>query len=165
MNARTRDPVLVVLVLSIVALAAAFTAQYGFGLRPCELCLLQRVPFGAAIALSALTLILRLDAKGVRIVLALCFLAFAADAGLALYHVGVEQHWWAGPTSCTGGAGGARSIEDLAAMLSKPIDIPQCDKVAWSLFGISMAGYNVLAGLALAAFSFGAARRLAGMVR
>jgi disulfide bond formation protein DsbB len=165
MTPRTRDPVLVILVLSIAALAAAFTAQYGFGLRPCELCLLQRVPFAVAIVLSALALGLRLDGRGVRVVLALCFIAFAADAGLALYHVGVEQHWWAGPTSCTGGAGGARTIEDLAAMLSKPIDIPQCDKVAWSLFGISMAGYNVLAGLVLAAFSLASARRLAGMVR
>jgi len=157
---RTRDPVFIVLLFSVAALAAAFTAQYGFGLRPCELCLFQRIPYGAAIFFAALALGLRLDAKSLRIVLGLCFLAFAANAGLALFHVGVEQHWWAGPTACTAGAGTVTSIEDLAAMLSKPVDIPQCDKVAWSLFGISMAGYNFLVCLGLAGFCFQAAQRL-----
>jgi disulfide bond formation protein DsbB len=99
------------------------------------------------------------------IVLGLCCVAFLADGGLALYHVGVEQHWWAGPTSCSGGLGTVRSVEDLAAMLSKPIDIPSCDKVAWSLFGVSMAGYNVLACVGLAIFSARTAQRLSGRAR
>ena len=157
---RTRDPIFVVLMFSIAILAAVFTSQYGFGLRPCQLCLYQRVPYGVTIFLALLALGLRLDAKRTALVLGLCFLAFAADGGLALYHVGVEQHWWAGPTSCSGGLGTVRSVEDLAALLSKPIDIPSCDKVAWSLFGISMAGYNLLASIALAAFSALSARRL-----
>jgi len=162
---RTRDPIFTVLMLSIAALATAFTAQYGFGLRPCQLCLYQRVPYGIVIFLAILALGLRLSSKQVALVLGLCFLAFATDAGLSLYHVGVEQHWWAGPVSCSGGLGTVHSVEDLAALLTKPIDIPSCDKVAWSLFGISMAGYNVLASLGLAAFSFRAAQGLAGRAR
>lgn len=157
---RTRDPIFVVLMFSIAILAAVFTSQYGFGLRPCQLCLYQRVPYGVTIFLALLALGLKLDAKRTALMLGLCFLAFAADGGLALYHVGVEQHWWAGPTSCSGGLGTVRSVEDLAALLSKPIDIPSCDKIAWSLFGISMAGYNLLASIALAAFSALSARRL-----
>jgi disulfide bond formation protein DsbB len=157
---RARDPIFTVLMLSIAILAAVFTAQYGFGLRPCELCLFQRVPYGVAIFLALLGLGLRLDATRSGLLLGLCGLVFAVGGGIALYHTGVEQHWWAGPASCTGGLGTVRSIEDLAAMLSKPIDIPQCDKVAWSLLGISMAGYNVLASLGLAAFSVLSARRL-----
>lgn len=157
---RTRDPLFVVLMFSIAILAAVFTSQYGFGLRPCQLCLYQRVPYGVTIFLALLALGLRLDAKRAALMLGLCALAFAVDGGLALYHVGVEQHWWAGPTSCSGGLGTVRSVEDLAALLSKPIDIPSCDKVAWSLFGISMAGYNLLASIALAAFSALSARRL-----
>ena len=162
---RTRDPIFIALIFSIAALAAAFTAQYGFGLRPCELCLIQRVPFGVVIFLCLMALGLRLDAKKTAAVMALCFFAFAADAGIALYHTGVEQHWWAGPVSCTGGLGTVHSVEDLAALLSKPINIPQCDKVAWSLFGISMAGYNLLLCLALAIFSAQATRRLMGRTR
>jgi len=158
---RTRDPIFIVLMASIAILAAVFTSQYGFGLRPCELCLIQRVPYGAVIFLALLGLGLRLDAKKSALLLGACTLAFVVGGGIAFYHVGVEQHWWAGPTSCTGGLGTVHSVEDLAALLSKPIDIPQCDKVAWSLFGISMAGYNVLASLVLAGFSALAARRLA----
>ena len=159
---RTRDPIFIVLMMSIAALATAFTAQYGFGLRPCELCLLQRVPYGVVIFLALLALGLRLDAGRMALVLGLCGLAFLGNSGISLYHVGVEQHWWAGPTSCTGGLGTVHSVQDLAALLSKPIDIPQCDKVAWSLFGISMAGYNMIACIALAAFSLKAAQRLMG---
>ena len=162
---RTRDPIFTVLILSVAALAAAFTAQYGFGLRPCELCLFQRVPYGVVIFLAILALGLHLDSKKMALVLGVCFLAFAGNAGLAFYHVGVEQHWWAGPVSCTGGLGTVHSVEDLAALLSKPIDIPQCDKPAWTLFGVSMAGYNVLACIGLAGFSLLAAQRLTGRAR
>src|SRR5579872_6609234 len=117
---RTREPVLAVLFFSIAALAAALIAQYGFGLRPCELCLTQRVPYFVVIALALAAVGLKLDGRGIRIVLALCALAFAIDAGIALYHVGVEQHWWVGPQACTAGSGTVTSVEDLAAMLSKP---------------------------------------------
>jgi disulfide bond formation protein DsbB len=117
------------------------------------------------IFLALLALGLRLDPRRMAMVLALCLLAFATDAGLALYHVGVEQHWWAGPASCSGGLGTVRSVEDLAALLSKPISIPSCDKVAWSLFGVSMAGYNLLACVGLAGFCALAAQRLMGRAR
>jgi disulfide bond formation protein DsbB len=157
---RTRDPVFAVLLFSLAALAAVFTAQYGFGLRPCELCLTQRVPYFVVIAIALAGLGLKLEAKGMRIVLALCALAFAIDAGIALYHVGVEQHWWAGPRACTAGSGTVTSVEDLAAMLQKPIDVPQCDQPAWLLAGISMAGYNLLACVIMSVFCALSARRM-----
>lgn len=157
---RTRDSVFLILLASVAILATVFIAQYGFGLEPCELCLSQRVPYAVTILLSALALWLKLDDKKQRIVLGLCGLAFAVGTGLALYHAGVEYHWWAGPTACTAGKGTVTSVEDLAALLSKPINVPQCDQPAWVLFGISMAGYNVLASLALTVFSLTAARRV-----
>lgn len=160
---RAREPVFAILLFSVAALAAAFIAQYGFGLRPCELCLTQRVPYAVVIALALAALGLKLDVKALRIVLWLCFLAFAIDAGIALYHVGVEQHWWAGPQACTAGSGTVTSIEDLAAMLSKPADVPQCDKPAWLLFGVSMAGYNLLACLIMSVFCALSARRVRGV--
>ena len=156
---RPRDPIFAVLLFSVAALATVFTAQYGFGLQPCELCLTQRVPYFVAIALTLAALGLKLEDKALRIVLGLCFLAFAVDAGIALYHVGVEHQWWAGPQACTAGSGTVTSVEDLAAMLSKPADVPQCDKPAWTLFGVSMAGFNLLACLVMAGFCARAARR------
>jgi disulfide bond formation protein DsbB len=68
----------------------------------------------------------------------------------------VEQHWWAGTSSC-GGAAMATSLEALRAqVMAAPVT--RCDEVAWSLFGVSMAGYNVVISLGLAVFAFVAAR-------
>lgn len=155
-----REPVLAILLFALAALASVFTAQYGFGLIPCELCLAQRVPYYIVVALTLAATLLKLQGKTLRIVLALCALAFAVDAGIALYHVGVEHHWWAGPQACTAGAGTVTSVEDLMAALQKPIDVPQCDKPAWLLAGISMAGYNLLACLIMSVFSALSARRV-----
>ena len=78
--------------------------------------------------------------------------AILTGAGIALYHVGVEQHWWAGPTACGGGGQVPGSLAELGRMMNQPV--PRCDEPAWSLFGISMAGYNVFFSLILAAAAF-----------
>lgn len=89
-------------------------------------------------------------------VLTLAGLVFLAGAGIAAFHVGVEQHWWQGLASCGGNLPQARTVEELrAALLAQPV--VRCDEVAWSLFGISMAGWNFLFSLGLAALSFAAA--------
>jgi disulfide bond formation protein DsbB len=88
----------------------------------------------------------------------LIVLLFAASVCLGGYHVAVEQHWIAGPTACTGGLGGATSPDELLKMLQARQPV-QCDVVQWSLFGISLAGLNLIASLLLFVFSFVAARR------
>lgn len=157
-----RNPALMILALSLGALSLALIAQYGFDLAPCQLCLYQRVPFCLAALLAAASLQFPVLRPYRTLVLAGCALLFLGNSGLALFHAGVEQHWWAGPASCTGGSGGAKTISDLMAQLSKQPKIPSCDSIAWSLFGISMAGYNVLASIALALYAAGAARGLWG---
>ena len=81
----------------------------------------------------------------------LCALTFMVGAGFALFHVGVERHWW--QSACAGGGTLAKSPAELLAQLqSGPQPVP-CDAVTASLFGFSLASYNILASLALAAFS------------
>ncbi len=147
-----------ILAASVATLGGAFLFQYVDGLAPCVLCIYQRYPYGVTIALSALALFLS-DGRARGALLLLCGLAFLAGAGIGVFHVGVEQHWWQGTAACTGGdAGPAGSLEALKAqILAAPV--VRCDQIAWSLFGISMAGYNVLISLALAAVSLAAARR------
>jgi disulfide bond formation protein DsbB len=146
---------------SAAALASAFASQYIGGLQPCILCLYQRVPYGAVMAISALGLGLSGATPPPRRVIVglavLCAVAFVINAGIAAYHVGVEQHWWQGTEGCVGAGGAARTIEELRAqILAAPI--VRCDEVPWSLFGVSLAGYNVLASLGLAAVGAIAAR-------
>jgi disulfide bond formation protein DsbB len=145
-----RHASLIVLVASAAVVGGALLFQYVGGLQPCELCLYQRWPYYGVILLTLIALILGQRAVTLA-VLAVAAVAFAAGTVLAFYHVGVEQHWFAGPISCSGAPVTGASIADLKAQLLARPPV-RCDEIPWSLFGISLAGWNVLASLALAAF-------------
>jgi disulfide bond formation protein DsbB len=138
---------------SAIALTAALGSQYLGGLAPCKLCIWQRIPHGVVIVIGLGAL---LWFRGPRERLALTWLAFlvlAAGTGIAMYHTGVEQGWIAGPSSCTGlgSLNSATTIDELRAqLLAAPV--VRCDEIPWSLFGVSIAGFNALASLTLTAF-------------
>lgn len=136
-----------VLAVCVLALTTALIAQYGFGLKPCVLCITQRVPFVVAGALAALAL-LRQAMPFRRLLMALAALAFLINSGIAVYHVGVEQKWW--QSSCAPTEKGAVAVTDLAAMMAKPVEA-RCDEPAWAWHGITMAAMNIVfsGGLAL----------------
>jgi disulfide bond formation protein DsbB len=146
-----RFPVFV-LFASAAVLGSALLSQYWGGLAPCELCLLQRWPWAAAIVISLIAII-----AGNRAVLpwvALLLAAvFAVGSALAFYHVGVEKHWFAGPNACTGAATAADTVEALKARILGQMPV-RCDEPAWSLWGISLAGWNLLASLVMGSLSF-----------
>jgi disulfide bond formation protein DsbB len=142
-----RRATLVIFVVSVIVVGGALLSQYWGGLVPCELCVFERWPYYAAIALMAVAFLAgRRDASAAA--LALAGLIFAAGACLAFYHVGVEQHWFAGPTACTGPALKAGSVEALRQQLLATPTV-RCDAVQWSLGGVSLAGWNLLASLVL----------------
>lgn len=142
---------------SFGALAVAYVAQYGFNLWPCELCLVQRTPYAGAMVLGALALMPAVDKKSRRTVVHLAILLFLIGAGTALYHVGVEEKWWKGPTGCAG-AIADYSTEDLLKALNQP-GRTGCEEAAFRFLGISMAGYNAIAALILAGLCVAARRR------
>lgn len=143
---------------SALMLGAAFWFQHVEGLEPCPLCVAQRWAHGAALALAffAAFLATRRTAAGL---LLLVGLAFLAGAGIAAYHVGVEQHWFAS-AFCGGGETLATTVEELKAQLLAT-EVARCDEIPWSLLGLSMAGWNLLVSAALAAIAFAAARAAA----
>ena len=131
-----------------VVLAVAYAFQHLGGLQPCVLCLYQRWPWWIAVGLGCLAFLLR-GCFGMELVIAgASSIAILSGAGVAGFHVGVEQHWWQGPASCGGASGILNSVEALRQqIMSAPVF--RCAEVAWSLFGISMSGYNFLISLAL----------------
>jgi disulfide bond formation protein DsbB len=141
-------------VASAAIVGTALLFQYVGGLQPCELCLYQRWPYYAAIVATGVALISGGE-RAMGAVIALCALLFAASTALAFHHVGVEHHWFAGPSACTGGVTGASSVEALKAQLlaRQPVN---CDEPAWRLFGISLAGWNLVASALITAFCLGA---------
>ena len=143
---------------SIVILATVWIFQ-GFGYAPCELCLMQRYAFYAAAPVALLTALLASrSAHGLaRAGFALLALVFAASAVLAAYHAGVEYHWWAGPTACTGGLTGSLNVNDLVNTLNS-VKVVRCDEVQLRIAGLSLAGWNVIASITLATYAALAAR-------
>jgi disulfide bond formation protein DsbB len=150
---KDRDAVLWAGVASAIALLAAIASQYLGGLAPCKLCIWQRVPHGVVIVIGLGALLWFRDPRERLALTWLAFLALAAGAGIAMYHTGVEQHWIAGPSSCTGlgSLNNATTIDELRKqLLAAPV--VRCDEIPWSLFGVSIAGWNTLASLALTLF-------------
>lgn len=140
------------------SLLLALIAQYGFGLLPCELCILQRWPAALAVVIALASFAF---SKKPRLLLALFLFACLTTAAIALYHTGVEQQWWQGPTSCSGdGASGAQlSLEELKAQIMAA-PLVRCDKPALIVMGfITMASANVVFSLALAVLAFLGLRR------
>lgn len=149
-SATPRAVVSLLLMASAAIVGGALLFQYVGGLEPCELCLYQRWPYYAAIVATGVALLSGGD-RAMGAVIALCALLFAVSTVLAFYHVGVEHHWFAGPSACTGSITGASSVEALKAQLlaRQPVN---CDEPAWRLFGISLAGWNLVASVLIAAF-------------
>jgi disulfide bond formation protein DsbB len=145
----------VVAILGAATILGAWFFQYVIGLKPCPLCLEQRYVYYFGIPLAVLVIL----GEGVgaqRKVLLAGLIAIAlgmlANAGLAAYHAGIEWHWWQGPLDCSGplenlhSSGGV--LEDLK---QKSINVVRCDEAAWRFLGLSLAGYDALISLALAA--------------
>lgn len=137
---------------SAALLIAAFAFQHIGGMAPCALCLWQRWPHAAAVGLGVLALVL-----GGRALPLLGALAALTTAGIGIYHTGVERDWWPGPASCTGGDVGNLSAEELFnQIMAAPL--VRCDEVPWEMLGLSMASWNAVAALCLAALWLMAAR-------
>jgi len=143
---------------SLAILLGAFAFQYLGGLAPCQLCLWQRWPHAAAILIGALALFLT---RGLlrRILPLLGALAALATAAIGAFHVGVEQKWWQGLASCTAGSISGLSTDDLLNPDITVGAVVRCDEIAWQMFGLSMAGWNVVLSALLALLWVAAYRR------
>jgi disulfide bond formation protein DsbB len=148
MLARILDPRTACLLLALISALILLTAlglQYLGGLAPCHLCVQQRWPYVLLVVLGLVGWRWQ-----PRPVLRLSIVALFVGGGLAAYHFGIEQGWWALPESCVAG-GSAQSLEELKKMLAQAP--PTCDQVRFTLLGLTLAGWNFLTSLALAAYA------------
>lgn len=144
---------LIALLLPLALMAGALGSQFIGGLYPCEMCHWQRWPHYAAIVLAALAFVVP-AASVQRLLVLLAAIAIGVSGAIGVFHAGVEYHWWQGFTECTStmhGSGGTPA-EMLARIMNAPV--VRCDVPQWSLFGISLAGFNALFSLAGAATIF-----------
>lgn len=139
---------LIIAQVSIGALLVAYYAEIVHQLEPCILCIYQRIPFALVLVFSFVGIF---RPKLLKWVLLLAGIVFLVGSGIAVYHVGVEQHWWI--SSCSGELVGQLSTSNLLKQLQdKPTK--SCAELEWALFGVSMATYNVFYSFVLSVFCF-----------
>lgn len=148
-----RELLLLDAVASGSILLVALTAQYGFDLHPCELCIRQRWPYAAIIAIGLI------GAFGVNTrkiqcwAGILCVALFAIDGGVAFYHAGVEIGWFPGPSDCTNPATGHQTLEEMRKAIMEATLVP-CNQAMAHFFGLSMAAWNAIAAFILMTATF-----------
>lgn len=132
-------------------LGGAYISQYGFGLYPCQMCWWQRYAHFVAL----LAAILAFVSPRAWLLTGLAGLAILTSGMIGLFHAGVEYGWWQGLTACTANA--ATGGDPLQAILNAPL--VRCDVAPWTLFGVSLAGFNFLFSTAAALAIFVLLRR------
>lgn len=144
---------------AMLAIAHAFETFGGYA--PCLLCLRQREVYWTALGLGVAFMVLVRLRPGPRLRALSCWalaLVFLVGAGVAAYHAGAEWKFWPGPTACAA----ARGVDPAALqafLRGEPVRAPSCTEAPWVFAGLSMAGWNALASLALAGLSVLAALR------
>ena len=149
-----------VALIGLATIGGFFFFQYGLGFPPCPLCLEQRDAYYVSVPLAAL-LWLGGSFGASKKVLVAGFAVIAAvmlwNSGLAAYHAGVEWKFWPGPQDCSGPIDNFGAAKDLLNTLNK-ISVVRCDQAAWRLLGLSLAGWDALVSLVLAAIAAWGAR-------
>lgn len=136
---------LVAILTPFALLHGAIAFQYIGGLSPCQMCYWQRWPHLTAIVLALAAIAARGRSGLSAMLTALAALAIATSGAIGVFHAGVEYHWWEGLTTCSTGLASAPGQSALDAIIAAPL--VRCDVPAWTMFGISMAGYNALLSL------------------
>ena len=157
---------LAVTLIAAATLGGAWFFELVLDIRPCPLCLEQRYAYYLAVPLGALTAFgasrhaaRQLLMAAFAILLAACL----ANAWLGGYHAGVEWKFWPGPTDCSGPLVDFGKAGNLLEQLDK-VKVVRCDEVQFRFLGLSLAGYNVLISLLMAAVALwgfvGSAKRV-----
>jgi disulfide bond formation protein DsbB len=143
----------IVAVVGALTICGFYFFQYVMHLPPCPLCLEQRTPYYLSVPLAAL-LLLGANHGASRKVLIAGFAVITAfmlwNSGLGVYHAGVEWKWWLGPNDCSGPINRFGAASDVLKRLDNLV-LVRCDEVQWRFLGLSLAGWNVLVSLGLAA--------------
>jgi len=146
-----RRTALTVALTAAATIGGALVFEHVWAYQPCKLCLTQRNPYYLAMPLALVTAFL--PSKWARTGLWLLAVVFIASASLGAYHAGVEWGFWAGPSDCGNtAASSAGNVGDFLSQLQST-RVVSCTEAAWRFLGLSLAGWNVLISLALAALA------------
>jgi len=147
-NFKKENYLQILFILSIFALVVAYIIQYILNYQPCNLCLIERIPYGIAIIILVLNYIFKQDQLFYSILLMLTFLFLFL---ISLYHFGIEQGIIEESAVCTSKNLDLITKEDILNSLQE-LRV-SCKDVAFKIFGLSLTTYNILISLCMLAIS------------
>ena len=139
-----------VLIFSVFALITAYFIQYILNHEPCNLCLIERIPYLAAIIFISLIFILNKFEKIISLIVGLFFIFGAV---VSFYHFGIEQGFFNESVVCDlGGSSKVTSTQDLLKQLEK--ETVSCKDVTFKVLGLSLATFNTIISIIISAIMF-----------
>jgi disulfide bond formation protein DsbB len=162
LRSKADEQIFLFLIVCAGVLVMALGLEHIGGYLPCELCLKERYAYyaGVVLAIGASAAFSSGRSGLAAALIAGAGLLLVANAGLGLYHAGIEWHWWAGPSTCTGNPNAlASNADDLLKSLQNQ-NVVRCDQPALKIAGLSLAAWNIPIGLGLAALAGNSARLL-----
>ena len=135
-----------ILIISILALISAYFIEYFLGYQPCNLCLLERIPYALSIIIILANFKFKFNDKSILLVL---IIIFVVSALLSIYHLGIEQGLIEESFVCSTKDNLNLNKEQLLQELQK-MNI-SCKNVAFTIFGLSLTTYNILLSVIISA--------------
>jgi disulfide bond formation protein DsbB len=134
-----------ILIISLVAIISAYFIEYVLGHQPCNLCLIERIPYGLSIILISLNYFFK---KNKKFIILLLILIFFFSFAISVYHLGIEQGLFEESAIC--------SLKNTTGIISKEEILKQlqekavsCKDVTFRIFGLSLTSINILLSLIL----------------
>jgi disulfide bond formation protein DsbB len=134
-----------ILVFSILSLSIAYFLQYALGHKPCNLCIIERIPYIASIILISLIFII---SKYEKIISSIILVFFIFGAVVSFYHFGIEQGFFTESLICELGNNNPLNKEELLNQLQKA-EIVSCKDVTFRFLGLSLATINTIISILL----------------
>ena len=147
-NPKVETFIKIIFLVSLVSIISAYFIEYSLGHQPCNLCLIERIPYGLAIVLIILNHIL---IKNKRFIILLLILVFSFSLIISIYHFGIEQSIFEESAVC--------GLKDASNIVSKEELLKQlqvknvsCKDVTFRIFGFSLTSFNIIISLILVIF-------------
>tara|TARA_X000000950_G_scaffold284271_1_gene387021 strand:- start:580 stop:1062 length:483 start_codon:yes stop_codon:yes gene_type:complete len=133
----------IILLLSFIALISAYFIEHVLGHQPCNLCLMQRIPYGISIILLIIIFIFK---KNEKFLILLLILTFVFSFAISLYHYGIEQGFFKESSVCgVKDSTGSITKENLLRQLNEKT--VSCKDVTFRIFGLSLTSINIVISL------------------
>ena len=133
----------IIFIISLISIFSAFFIEHVLGHQPCNLCLIQRLPYGLSIILITLNYFLR---KNEEFIIILLILIFSFSFIMSFYHYGIEQGFFQESTIC-----GLKNTNDIISKeeVLKQLQsrIISCKDVTFRIFGFSLTTLNIVISL------------------